>query len=664
MKYMVKLLPPLAFLIGSLFCNAGVAADYTLQNNRWSLLTVPANSSAQTVEQIFGDDLPAATYDQEWVIYRFDSALQNYSKPTPQDTLPQGDGFWMIQLTGAEVTVDLPADLPVGSAEVSDVCASSAGCFSIPLPANTASASWSMLGAPYDTPIDVTQIRVSSSNGTCISGCDLAEAKAAGLLPTDPQIYNSSNGSYENLTSLSALSPWQGFWVPSSALSAETNPTLHLPKPAANPPPAQAVAFPGAAGYGANAKGGRGGAVIYVTNLNDSGEGSLRAALTAEGPRTVLFSVSGTIALDSEIKVENPYLTIAGQSAPGGGIAIRHSGVEGFTNALIHISTHDVIIRYIRMRRGPGGELECCGDNLLVSSSQDVIVDHTSMSWSTDEIMDVASSIRVTLQNNLFSEALRNSTHGENGEAQSHAFGPLLSTSSKQLTVYRNVFAHQTGRNPQFTPTDGGTFQVVNNMVHNTCYAMTFESRGPKANFNAVGNLITEGPLTCGLGRASIILENDVSVYVENNITPYRSEEDDEWLATAFFRVLPPADINLRSETPFEAPALETIKASQLENALLPDVGATLPERDVVDTRVLNLVSSREGSFIDDPGNAGGWPELRGDNSVVDSDLDGMDDSWEQLHDLNPSDPNDRNGDNDQDGYTNLEEFLNGTLPR
>jgi|GEM_PF-6097698 len=168
----------------------------------------------------------------------------------------------------------------------------------------------------------------------------------------------------------------------------------------------QVLAFPGAAGYGANAKGGRGGAVIYVTNLNDSGEGSLRAALTADGPRTVLFRVAGTISLDSEIRVENPYLTIAGQSAPGGGIAVRHSGALRFSNALIHVRTHDVILRHIRLRRGPSAEPEGCGDNLLVTSSQDVIVDHTSMSWSTDEIMNVTSSNRVTLQNNLFPKRL------------------------------------------------------------------------------------------------------------------------------------------------------------------------------------------------------------------------------------------------------------------
>lgn len=661
MRYTVKFLLPLIFLLGSLLCNASIAADYTLQDKRWSLLTIPADSSAQTVEQLFGDDLPAATYDQEWFIYRFDSAIQNYIKPTLQDTLPQGDGFWMLQSTGADVTVDLPAGLPNGSAMVSEVCASTTGCFSIQLPTNAASATWSLLGAPYDSPIDVTQIRVSSSSGTCANGCDLAEAKAADLLAGDPLIYNATSENYERLSDLSVVPTWQGFWVPSSAQSADTNLTLHLPKPAA---PAQALAFPGAAGYGANAKGGRGGAVIYVTNLNDSGEGSLRAALTAEGPRTVLFRVAGTIALDSEIRVENPYLTIAGQTAPGDGIAIRHSGASGFKNALIHIRTHDVIIRHIRLRRGPSAEPECCGDNLLVTSSQDVIVDHTSMSWSTDEIMNVTSSNRVTLQNNLFSEALRNSTHAENGELQSHALGPLLSSSINQITVYRNVFAHQTGRNPQLAPTDGGTFQIVNNMVHNTCYAMTFESRGPKAYFNAIGNLITEGPITCGLGRASIILGNDVSVYVENNLTPYRSEGDDEWLATAFFRKLPPADINLRSETRHEAPALDIIKADKVESALIPEVGASLPKRDVIDTRVLNLISSREGNYIDDPSNVGGWPELTGENLAVDNDLDGMDDSWEKLNGLNPSNANDRNGDNDQDGYTNLEEFLNGTLPQ
>jgi hypothetical protein len=177
--------------------------------------------------------------------------------------------------------------------------------------------------------------------------------------------------------------------------------------------------------------------------------------------------------------------------------------------------------------------------------------------------------------------------------------------------------------------------------------------------------LITEGPGTCGLGRASLILTDNVSVYVENNLTPYRSEGDDEWLATALWLKEPPADNNLRSDTRHEAPALDIIQANSLENALMPDVGATLPERDVVDTRVLNMVASRGGSFIDDPSDVGGWPDLTGGNNlVVDTDSDGMDDSWEQLHGLNPANPDDRNGDNDGDGYTNLEEFLNGSPPQ
>ena len=424
------------------------------------------------------------------------------------------------------------------------------------------------------------------------------------------------------------------------------------------------LAFPGAAGFGANAKGGRQGEVIYVTNLNDSGEGSLRAALTARGPRTVLFKVSGTIALDSMITVDNPFLTLAGQSAPGDGIAIRHSGASGFRNALIQIDTHDVIIRYIRLRRGPGAEPECCGDNLMINDSEDVIVDHMSMSWSTDELMSVTSSKRVTLQNNLLSEALHNSTHAENDGLQPHALGPLLSGDIDELTIYRNLFAHQTGRNPRMAPGDGGLFQVVNNMVHNTCQAITFDSVGPRANFNAIGNLIIEGPLTCGNGRASIILDEDVRVYVEDNLTPYRSDGDDEWLATSLLREDPPADRNKQSNNRFDTPAIDILPANQLENSLIPEVGAVLPKRDVVDTRVLGMVTAREGGHVDHPRDVGGWPNLSGPNNIVDNDNDGMDDAWEQQYGLDSSDANDRNLDSDGDGYTNLEEFLNGTLPK
>ncbi|MBX2881409.1 MAG: hypothetical protein KTR32_15805 [Granulosicoccus sp.] len=214
----------------SLFTSATFASDYTLQNNRWSLIAVPANSSTQTVEQLFGDDLPASSFGQDWTIYTFDREEQGFVEAAVETTLAQGDGFWMFQRTGTDVTIDLPPGLPDGDAESSSACATTDGCFSAQLFTNSTGA-WSLLGSPYSMPVDITQIRVVSSNGSCTDGCDLEQARTAGFLSGELWTYNAASGQYEALSESSSLSPWQGVWVRSAALPAETNVELLLPKP-------------------------------------------------------------------------------------------------------------------------------------------------------------------------------------------------------------------------------------------------------------------------------------------------------------------------------------------------------------------------------------------------------------------------------------------------
>ena len=424
------------------------------------------------------------------------------------------------------------------------------------------------------------------------------------------------------------------------------------------------LAFPGALGYGAKARGGRGGEVVYVTNLKDDGPGSLRAALEdTSGPRTVVFRVAGTIKLDSTIKVSQPFVTIAGQSAPGGGIALRHSGVSGFGSPLMTVSTHDVVIRHVRFRRGPSAEGECCGDNLLLAGARDVMVDHCSLSWSTDESFNAWPAKRVTVQRSMITESLAKASHEEEGMIQSHAFAALVGNASDEVSFVQNLFAHNTGRNPQLTPTQGGTFQVVNNMVVNTCYAMTLGAKGPRARFDVVGNAIVAGKDTCGKGRASVLLSGDVKVYVKDNLTPYRKAGEDEWMATAVFGKEPPASTSLRASTPHtDLAGFSLYQASELAKRLLPDVGATRPKRDDVDTRVIRIVQEGKGDIVDDPSEVGGWPMLEQRGAYPDEDFDGMDDAWERAQGLDPNTP-DGKDDRDGDGYTNLEEFLNATEP-
>lgn len=422
------------------------------------------------------------------------------------------------------------------------------------------------------------------------------------------------------------------------------------------------LAFPGAVGYGADAQGGRGGDVVYVTNLDDAGEGSLRAALEMSGPRTVVFRTSGTIPLDSTIEVNEPYLTIVGQTAPGGGVALRHSGVSGFGNPLLTIHTHDIVVRHLRFRRGPSAESECCGDNVgMREGSSDVVFDHCSLSWSTDELMGTWPASRVTIQWCMLTEALAIATHGEDGEIQSHSMGPLFGVESSDITIYRNLFANNTGRNPRMAPTAGGRFQLVNNVVHNTCYAVSFDSQNQEAPLNAVGNVISAGPDTCGRGRASIIISGLASVYVHDNITPYRGDGEEEWLATSEWLEDPPADPSFRAAEAHDMPEVPTVGSSEAVEAVLDGAGATLPARDAVDDRVVTQVRELGGAIIDDPSDVGGWPTLTVGAPYEDEDRDGMDDAWERDAGFDPTNADDRNGDRDGDGYTNLEEFLNGT---
>ncbi len=207
------------------------APDYTLLNSRWSLLTVPANSSAQTIGQLFDDDLLASSYGITWVIFTFDQQSQNYVRPAVDSTLAQGDGFWMVQLTGADVIIDLPEDVPDGDAEIAAACASTEGCFSARISTSPNSSTWSMLGAPFSLPVDVKNIRITSSNGVCAEGCDLDQAKSNGLLVNEQWAYDTNSGQYEALANIDYLQPWQGFWFQAAALPSGTELTVLFPKP-------------------------------------------------------------------------------------------------------------------------------------------------------------------------------------------------------------------------------------------------------------------------------------------------------------------------------------------------------------------------------------------------------------------------------------------------
>jgi pectate lyase len=442
------------------------------------------------------------------------------------------------------------------------------------------------------------------------------------------------------------------------------------------------AAFPEAEGFGSVSTGGRGGQVIQVTNLDDSGPGSFRAAAEASGPRTIVFRVGGTITLESNVEIREPFVTIAGHTAPGDGILLRGNGARSLN--MLRVFTHDVIIRHLRFRRGPstnGGE--CSGDTISLFGADRVIVDHVSAGWTTDQIMSMWPATNVTIQESLMSEALHNSTHSDDcsvdGPLQPHALGPLVGQESTNITFFRNVFANNVGRNPQIKPTSGSTVEVVNNVVYNVCYAISLGGAGEDyVEANAIGNYIKWGPQSCSEHRNNILLSGNVRAYLEDNLTPARTAGDDEWLASSEFHERTPALTEFQSTERFTTLTSRIVSAEQAYAEVPDTAGARLvseesgefrtirfpvDQRSIDDLRSGTATEGTTGRRLDHPDDVGGWPAVAGGTAYPDADEDGMPDGWETTHGLDPANADDRNDDPDQDGYTNLEEFLNGTLP-
>ncbi len=403
--------------------------------------------------------------------------------------------------------------------------------------------------------------------------------------------------------------------------------------------------------------GGRGGSVIEVTNLNDSGPGSLRAAIEATGSRTVVFRIGGTVELQSPLVIINPYITIAGQTAPGGGITLKN---DTNTSTSLSIQTHDVIIRYLRARPGPGGEPD--GINILYDSGYNIILDHCSVSWAVDEnISTYYGSHDITIQWCIISEGLRFSSHSKGP----HSAGVLLgSKNSHSISVHHNLFVHNDLRNPLIETT--GLVDFVNNVIYNYgSVAGDFINDYGDLPVNYIGNFVRWGP-----DSETIVYEVDMAsskrfyyaVYVHGNIGPHRPDESFDEAA-----VVSPEDRVYLIAAPQPSSPITTTSALEAYDQVLANAGAAIGidgrgrgywRRDSVDNRVVNDVRNTSGRIIDDPYDVGGWPALEAGIPPLDSDHDGMPDEWEDLNGFDPVDPADGPADAEGDGYTNLEAYL------
>jgi hypothetical protein len=416
-------------------------------------------------------------------------------------------------------------------------------------------------------------------------------------------------------------------------------------------------AFPGAEGFGAMSVGGRGGQVFKVTNLNDQGPGSLREAVEAEGPRIIVFDVSGNIELESRLRVKNSYITIAGQTAPGDGICLKNYGFV--------VSADHVIVRYLRFRPGDnmGEEL----DSVWVSEGKNIIIDHCSASWAVDETLSVASSDsdlgNVTVQWCMITESLNCAIHSKG----CHGYGSLVRGGwGNGFTFHHNLYAHHRGRSPRpgnynsyNVDPDGLYFGFHNNLIYNW--------GGPYAGYNAdtdsitkmdfISNYYKEGPNSTGYYAFREQCRFNKAFFLDNWING--TYPRDPWTLVIFDNFSPNEIDAYKQSVPFTTLLDEVDDAVTAYELVLADAGAAFPVRDQVDVRIINDVINGTGSIIDDEDEVGGWPELFSTSPPADTDCDGMPDDWELAYSLNPYDSNDACSDRDGDGYTNIEEYIN-----
>ena len=404
---------------------------------------------------------------------------------------------------------------------------------------------------------------------------------------------------------------------------------------------------------------------MFVTTLEDydsaKGEailpGSFRAAVEAQGARTVLFRVSGTIFLKADLVVHHPYLTIAGQSAPGDGVCIAR--------CMFQVETHDVVLRYLRFRLGDITQRE--SGTFQVGRGQNVMIDHCSISWSTDEncTLHAQDARNLTLQWCLISESLNRSFHPK-GE---HGHGSLLRSADGGFTIHHCIYAHNNARNPRpggYPDKPGLLLDFRNNIVYDWGDISGYSGL-ERTRLNYVGNYFKAGPSASDAvrGYAFSARTFHTKLYLADNFlfgNPEKSTHN--WLLV---RKWGDYDGTVREtncvQEPFPAPQITLDPAQVAFEKVLAGVGATLPKRDSVDTRVTEQVRSGTGRIIDSQKEVGGWPDLKQGPVPLDSDNDGMPDDWEAGHGLNPNDAADAAKDLNGDGYTNIEKFLYGLDP-
>lgn len=438
-------------------------------------------------------------------------------------------------------------------------------------------------------------------------------------------------------------------------------------------------AFPGAEGFGKYTTGGRGGRIIYVNTLEDNNSpGSLRYAINQSGARTIVFSVSGTIRLKSRLQIKRGDLTIAGQTAPGDGITIRDYPVT--------VDANNVVIRFMRFRMGDVTEQEA--DALGGRYYSNIIIDHCSMSWSTDECVSFYQNKDFTLQWSIISESLRRSLHVKG----THGYGGIWG--GEGASFHHNLLAHHDSRNPRFCGSrysnrpDHELVDFRNNVIYNWGGNSAYGAEGGR--YNLVNNYYKAGPATSSSKEKRIIQPYADSggnsqpkgtygtFYISGNyITESQFVSDNNWegvdMHSSFSSYAPGiTKDSIKSETMYPTGEVTTHQADTAYERILVYAGASLTF-DSVDLRILHDVATGTATitdggngstngFIDTQEAAGGWPELKSENPPADTDQDGMPDDWETANGLKPEDAGDANLTNLDGQYTNVEVYVNSLV--
>lgn len=438
---------------------------------------------------------------------------------------------------------------------------------------------------------------------------------------------------------------------------------------------AQTPAFPGAEGGGKFTSGGRGGRVIFVDNLNNKGDGSFRKAIEAEGPRTIIFRVSGTIELEKTIHIKNGDLTIAGQSAPGDGICLKNYGVR--------VDADNVIIRYIRVR--PGDEMREENDAITGKGHKNIILDHCSFSWALDEVASFYDNQNFTMQWCIISESLYHSYHHKGDHGYGGIWGGL------NASFHHNLISDHTSRNPRFCGSrySGNPETEKTDFRNNVVYNWGFNSvyGGEEGHYNLINNYYKAGPATEKdvkhriLNLTQLFYVPSVNpdslragwFFIEGNVVEGNPETtQDNWNGGVQGKGVDDEAIKKSKLCePVEFSPVYTTDAETAFKQVLDFAGANL-HRDAVDERVLSEARSGKETFgasfdgggkgiIDSQNEVGGWPELKSAKPPKDTDNDGMPDNWEKQHKLDPEKADQQLFSLDKN-YTNLEVYLNALV--